>query len=344
MTRPTPSSTPRSRALLAPVTAASRRRCWPSRPTARSSPATSRAPGGWRSAPSRSPTRSATTTASAWRAARSRSSLGSCGRLDEGAELLDGLVALVEGAGREVFVPGLARVLGTLALWRGEPDDAPPLARARGRLDRRRPRARTWRRRRCRPLAAAFRRARPPRGRGARPRPARSSSARALDLPRVVAQALDEQARLRRPGRRARAAPSGARDPRRARAALAPTPAASRRSRRSPPSGGQPAHAVRLLAAAASARSSLGCPRPPVEQAEHEALLARLRETLGFDEEWAAGAALAPDEAVGYARRSRGTRDRPAVRLGEPHPRRARGRRASPSRASATRTSAPGCS
>ena len=37
-----------------------------------------------------------------------------------------------------------------------------------------------------------------------------------------------------------------------------------------------------------------------------------LRGTDGFADAWAAGAELRVDEAVGYARRSRGSRDRPS--------------------------------
>ncbi len=266
---------------------------------------------------------------------------GSCSRYDEGEELLDGLVALVEGAGREVFVPGLARVLGTLAMWRGEPEDArrwlEPEAGWTGEP------AGTYVEAQALPvLAAAFR------GLG-RHDDAVAAAARALelgrglDLPRVVAQALDEQARLSGPDDALELHHQRARDPAehelrwayaRSLEALAALAA----------EGGQPAHAIRLLAGADSARASIGCPRPPVEQPGHDALLARLRETPAFDEEWAAGAALGPDEAVGYARRSRGTRDRPAVRLGAASPPPSARSSSSPSRASATRTSAPGCS
>jgi DNA-binding CsgD family transcriptional regulator len=76
------------------------------------------------------------------------------------------------------------------------------------------------------------------------------------------------------------------------------------------------AEAVRLLAASDTARAAMGCARPPIDLAEHEATLARLRTALGdqaFSVLWAEGAGLSLDDAVAYARRARGTRDRPAT-------------------------------
>jgi DNA-binding CsgD family transcriptional regulator len=76
------------------------------------------------------------------------------------------------------------------------------------------------------------------------------------------------------------------------------------------------AEAVRLLAASDAARAEMGYPRPPIDRPEHEATVARLRKALGdqaFSDLWAGGASLSLDEAVAYARRARGTRDRPAT-------------------------------
>ncbi|TDC50292.1 LuxR family transcriptional regulator [Jiangella ureilytica] len=72
---------------------------------------------------------------------------------------------------------------------------------------------------------------------------------------------------------------------------------------------------VRVLGAADAARSALGLPRPPGQQRLFVATLAGLRATLGADAAdtaWREGAGLGLDEAVGFARRARGPRGRPA--------------------------------
>ena len=232
--------------------------------------------------------------------------LGSGGRLDEAAALLEGLVELVEGAGREVFVPGLARVLGTLALWRGELDDArrwlEPEAGRPGEPDG------TYVEAQALPaLAAAFRRLGEPEEAGAAATRALELG-RSLDLPRVVAQALDELGRAGAPDQALELHHEalGIRVDHGLRGEYAESLEALARLAAA---GGQEAHAARLLAAADRTRADLGCPRPPVDEAAHEELAGRLR--ADFEHEWSAGAALEPDEAVGYARRSRGSRDRP---------------------------------
>ncbi|MGH2477008.1 MAG: LuxR C-terminal-related transcriptional regulator, partial [Candidatus Limnocylindrales bacterium] len=76
------------------------------------------------------------------------------------------------------------------------------------------------------------------------------------------------------------------------------------------------AEAVRLLAASDAARAVMVYPRPPIDRSEHEATLARLGKALGdqaFSDLWAEGGSLSLDDAVAYARRARGTRDRPAT-------------------------------
>jgi predicted ATPase len=50
--------------------------------------------------------------------------LGMAGEVDAGLQLMAPVLQLVEGARNEVFVPGMARVLGALYLWRGDPDVA----------------------------------------------------------------------------------------------------------------------------------------------------------------------------------------------------------------------------
>jgi len=59
----------------------------------------------------------------------------------------------------------------------------------------------------------------------------------------------------------------------------------------------QPADAVRLLAAAAAVRESIGAPTPPVDRPRHDGLLAAARATLGeraFAAAWHAGQAASP--------------------------------------------------
>ena len=72
---------------------------------------------------------------------------------------------------------------------------------------------------------------------------------------------------------------------------------------------------ARLLSAADSARALLGVTRSAEHQSACESSIALLRGVLGeqdFTRAWAEGAALRLNEAVEYARRSRGSRGRPA--------------------------------
>jgi len=68
--------------------------------------------------------------------------------------------------------------------------------------------------------------------------------------------------------------------------------------------GGQTASAVRLLAAAESARSALAFPRPPADVAEHDGLIDELQRAeggLAFAAEWTAGRGVALNSAVELA-------------------------------------------
>jgi DNA-binding CsgD family transcriptional regulator len=79
---------------------------------------------------------------------------------------------------------------------------------------------------------------------------------------------------------------------------------------------GTGAEAVRLLAAADTARTAMGYARAPVAEPDRQARLAGLRDALGedgFAEAWSAGAALSLDEAVALVRRTRGARGRPST-------------------------------
>jgi DNA-binding CsgD family transcriptional regulator len=72
--------------------------------------------------------------------------------------------------------------------------------------------------------------------------------------------------------------------------------------------------AARLLAAATAIRDRAGMVRFAVDQASYRGLLAKLREELEpdeFDAAWSEGDALTVDEAIAFATRSRGPRQRP---------------------------------
>lgn len=74
--------------------------------------------------------------------------------------------------------------------------------------------------------------------------------------------------------------------------------------------------AVRLFAAAESARSRLGYVRFQTDQERFDEDLERSRSALGpeeFERAWAEGAAMSLEEAVAYARRGRGERKRPSA-------------------------------
>ncbi|MDT5013860.1 MAG: hypothetical protein QOD39_20, partial [Mycobacterium sp.] len=73
--------------------------------------------------------------------------------------------------------------------------------------------------------------------------------------------------------------------------------------------------AARLFGAADSVRQRMGAVRFRIHDADAEAALAALRNTMGdsgFESAWAEGAALTADEAIAYARRGRGERKRPS--------------------------------
>ena len=73
--------------------------------------------------------------------------------------------------------------------------------------------------------------------------------------------------------------------------------------------------AARLFGAAHGIRQRMGSVRFKVWDADYEASIAALRDTLGekdFNSAWAEGAALSVEEAIAYAQRGRGERKRPA--------------------------------
>ncbi len=77
----------------------------------------------------------------------------------------------------------------------------------------------------------------------------------------------------------------------------------------------EPQTAVRLFGAADAIRQRTGQARFPMYQADYDAAVAAVRDTLGqqdFDIAWSEGAALSTEEAIAYAQRGRGQRKRPA--------------------------------
>jgi ATP/maltotriose-dependent transcriptional regulator MalT len=235
--------------------------------------------------------------------------LGSTGDIDAGFELLAPIARLVEGAGHEVWVPGMARVLGTLSLWRGDADGArrwlAPEAGWTGEATG------TYVEAQALPaLAATLRHL--DRDEDAQAAADRAIElARRLDLPHVLADALAEQAQLAAPDR-ALLLQHEALGVRIEHGLRGSYPESLEALAALAHSGGQHAHAARLLAAADRGRADISRPLPPVSRRAHDAFLARLQDADGFADAWNAGAGQTVDEAVGYARRSRGSRDRPA--------------------------------
>jgi predicted ATPase/DNA-binding CsgD family transcriptional regulator/Tfp pilus assembly protein PilF len=79
---------------------------------------------------------------------------------------------------------------------------------------------------------------------------------------------------------------------------------------------GRAEHAARLFSAAESLRAAAGCARPPTEQAGYDADLALARQGLSdetISAAWEQGQRLSLREAVSYASKGRGPRQRPAT-------------------------------
>jgi DNA-binding CsgD family transcriptional regulator len=241
---------------------------------------------------------------------------GVAGDTDAGLRVMAPVMRLVEGAGNEVFVPGMARVLGTFELWRGEPEAAVQwLEREAWSTDRD---AETYIAAQSRPaLAAALRLlGRLDDAAGVLDRAV--ALARRLDMPRVLADALEQQAHLAAAGDPDRAADlhhealtvrieHGLRtcyvDSLDALAALAA------RTGRTP-------DAVRMITASDRARDAMGYPRRPVGPPGHDETIAELQAALA-DERFAAaraeGVDRSIDEVIAHVRRTRGARRRPST-------------------------------
>jgi len=242
---------------------------------------------------------------------------GLAGDVDGGLRLLRPVARLVEDAGTDVFVPGMARAMGLLHLWRDDPEAAAGwFGREARSTDRG---AETWLVAESLPGlgAALISLGRLDRAHDVLDRAV--AVARRLEMPRVLADALEQQGHLAAAAddvdratdlhheALAERVEHGLRtfsvDSLEALAALAaraePTP-----------------EAVRLLAASDQARASMAYPRDPARRRAHQETVADLRAALGdrpFGQAWAEGARLTLGEAAAYARRSRGARHRPAT-------------------------------
>ena len=242
---------------------------------------------------------------------------GLAGDPDAGLRLMQPVLRLVEGAGNEVFVPGMAQVMGALLLRCGDPEGAATWFEWEVRSTDRG--AETYLAAQAMPgLGAALRSlGRLDESKSVLERAV--SVARRLGMPRVVADALEQQAYLAAAAddpdtaadlhhealaeRAERGLRTGCAD---SLDALATLGARTERT----------AEAVRVLAAGDRAREVMGYPRDPARQRTHDATVAGLKAALGedaFTEAWAEGARLTLDEAVAYARRSRGARGRPST-------------------------------
>jgi predicted ATPase/DNA-binding CsgD family transcriptional regulator len=242
--------------------------------------------------------------------------LGMAGEIDAGLRLMAPVLQLVEEAGSEVFVPGMARVLGTLYLWRGDPGLAVRWLRHEAQSNERG--AGTHLAAQSLPLLGAALRYLGQRGEASGVLDRAVTLARTLDMPRVLADALDQQGHLAacadpfkaldlhhralaiRAGHGLRTFSADSLE------ALAALDAVM----------GRDQDAVRTFAASDRARRAMGYPRRPIDHPAHLAAIAALRARLGddhFDAAWNAGAGLPLDDAVSYIRRTRGSRGRPST-------------------------------
>jgi predicted ATPase/DNA-binding CsgD family transcriptional regulator len=242
---------------------------------------------------------------------------GVAGDIDGALRLMEPVVRSIEGADHTVFIPRMGSVLGKLHLWSGDPEGAVPWFELDVRTADPVPPDNLIVARSLPGLVAALRHL------GRRDEAQRLAGralalAHKLDVPHLVADALEQSALLV-----AADDPSAAEDLHHEALAVrldhglrtfmvdnldALAGLACRAE--------SFAEAVRLLAASDAARATMGYPRPPIDRPQHEAALARLRATLGdqaFADLWAEGAGLSLDDAVAYARRARGTRDRPST-------------------------------
>jgi len=238
--------------------------------------------------------------------------VGHAGHLDAGFEVMRPVLRLIEGAENDVFVPGLARAMGSLHLWRGEPEQAARWFEREARSTDRG--IETFLAAHALPGHAAALAALSRLDQAQAALDTGLRVARRLGMPRVIADCFEQQAHL-----------TAAADPDRAidlhHEALALRVEYGLRTFWVDSLDALAALAdasidtVRVLAATDAARGALGYPRDTARQARHAAKTGALRQRLAsaFDAAWTEGARMRLDEAVAYVRRSRGTRRRPTV-------------------------------
>jgi len=242
---------------------------------------------------------------------------GRTGDVDGGLRLLRPVVRLVEDAGTEVFVPGMARAMGLLHLWRDDPEAAASwFGREARSTDAG---AETWLVAQSLPGLGAALLALGRLDQAGDVLDRAVAAAHRLDMPGVLADAAEQQGHL------ATAAGDADRAVElhhqalavRAEHGLRTCSVDSLEALAALAARAEPApEAVRLLAAGDQARTAMAYPRDPARRRAHQAAVAGLRAALGehpFDRAWADGARLTLDEAVAYVRRSRGARRRPAT-------------------------------
>ena len=244
---------------------------------------------------------------------------GVAGDVDGGLRLMETVVRSIEGADHDVFIPRLGSVLGKLWLWSGNPEAAIGWFERDVRTADRVEADNLIVARSLPGLGAALRHVgRVDEARGTIDRA--TALARRLDVPHLLAEALDQGGFLL-----ATDDPDAAEDLHHQALALrvdhglrtsmvdsleALAGLASRAESFT--------EAVRLLAASDAARAAMGYRRPSIDRPHHEAILARVRAALADElaAVWAQGAALSLDDAVAYARRARGARNRPSTGWG----------------------------
>jgi hypothetical protein len=245
---------------------------------------------------------------------------GLAGDADAGLQLKRPVLRLVEGAEGDVFVPGLARAMGPLHLWRGDPAEAASWFRPEAGATERG--TETWLAAQSLPGLGAALIALGRFDEASSVLERAVAAARRLDMPRV--DALEQQAIMV-----AADAEDSAIDLHHEALAvrveyglrtffvdsLDALAGLSARAERS-------SEAARVLAASNAARTSMGYPRDPVRQRAYEATLASVEATLGEQpvaEAWRAGAGLTLDAAVANVRRSPRRAPSTVHRLGQPH-------------------------
>ncbi len=242
---------------------------------------------------------------------------GVAGDIDGALRLMQPVVRSVEGADHAVFIPRMGSVLGMLHLWNGDPEGAVDWFGRDVRTADPVPPDNLIVARSLPGLAAALRHlGRRDEAQGLVDRAL--ALARKLDVPHLVADALEQSGRLA-----AADDPGAAEDLHHEALAIRVDhglrtfmvdnlDALARLACRAESF----AEAVRLLAASDAARAVMGYPRPPIDRPDHDATVVRLHDALGdqaFSDVWAEGANLSLDDAVAYARRARGARNRPST-------------------------------